>query len=280
MAGSKQSELYFDGTGDIAAFLEKAELLVSLKGIKSEDKAKYIASKLGLNAFDVYRRLSAEDKKDAEKIKGQLLKEFCTEERNRDEALSSLMNCTRSPTETPQSFAYKVSRLVTLAYSTLPVTTRDIIAKDYFVNSLSKELPVALKSLEKFVEKDLNALSNETTRLEIAGVTSKSTICMVNPGPDITDKSKDDLVESITESVMEKLNINFNSFQPTRQQGRFNGNRTRGSSRGSRRGGYQNKTCRVCKSSGHLFRNCPERYCQACASKGHDAWNPSCPNYS
>ena len=49
VAKHKASELYFDGTGDVAAFLEKAELLASLEGHDDEDKAMYIASKLGLN---------------------------------------------------------------------------------------------------------------------------------------------------------------------------------------------------------------------------------------
>ena len=92
----KDSSLYFDGTGDVASFLEKADLLASLNGHTEEKKAKYIASKLGSSAFDVYRRLSTDDKKDPEKIQEQLLKEFCREERNREEALHALMNCVRS----------------------------------------------------------------------------------------------------------------------------------------------------------------------------------------
>ena len=37
--------------------------------------------------------------------------------------------------------------------------------------------------------------------------------------------------------------------------------------------------CRSCQATGHLFRNCPVRFCQACGSRGHDAWNVICPNY-
>ena len=89
MASSDYSKekLFFDGTGDIAAFVEKVELVASLKEHTDEKKATFIASKLTGCAFDVYRRLSADGKKDAAKIKSELLKEFCREERNREEAL-------------------------------------------------------------------------------------------------------------------------------------------------------------------------------------------------
>ena len=74
--------MYFDGTGDVACFVEKVELIATLKGHTDEKKAIFIASKLGGSAFDVYRRLSTDDKKDSGKIKEELLKEFCREERN------------------------------------------------------------------------------------------------------------------------------------------------------------------------------------------------------
>ena len=88
--------MYFDGRGDATSFVEKAELIAALKGHTE-------ASKLVPSAFDVYRRLFSDDKKNPDKIKGDLLKGFCREERNNDEALDALMNCLRSPAESPQS---------------------------------------------------------------------------------------------------------------------------------------------------------------------------------
>ena len=40
-----------------------------------------------------------------------------------------------------------------------------------------------------------------------------------------------------------------------------------------------NLKCRSCQSTGHLYRFCPQRFCQACGGKGHDAWDKGCPNY-
>ena len=161
------------------------------------------------------------------------------------------------------------------------------------MKGLSKDLQIALKSIEKFGEKDINELSDETTRLEIAGVKSGTSINLVSPqSRESSDAPKEtDIVESITQNVIERLKsvstseeVNFNNYGRSRQpngnnnRNRHNGNRN--NRRGSFRGNNQeNKKCRVCESSSHFFRNCPVRFCQACGGKGHDAWNESCPNY-
>ena len=48
-------------------FLTKLELVAAIKGYEDEKKAQYLASKLVPPAFDVYLRLSAEDKKNFDK---------------------------------------------------------------------------------------------------------------------------------------------------------------------------------------------------------------------
>ena len=293
--------IYFDGNGDVTKFVEKIDLVATLKGHTDEKKAIFIASKLGLGAFDVYRRLSTDDKKDAEKIKENLLKEYSREERNREEALDALLKCSRLVGESSQGFAYRILKLVGLSYSSLDAATKNIIAKDYFVKGLSTDLQVALKSVSTFSTMTLNQLSDETTRLEIAGVRSGNaekvtSVETVVPVPD--------LIKKITESVITQLKIggSHDAATPSEEEvnlignnsygsllgnsnfrGRFRGSyRNRGNSRNS--GGYQGnhagRRCRVCQSTSHLFRNCPARYCQACGSKGHDAWSPTCSNYS
>ena len=72
MDKNTESKVYFNGTGDVQSFVEKVELLASLKGHADEVKATFIASRLTGTAFDVYRRMSALDKKDPEKIKENL----------------------------------------------------------------------------------------------------------------------------------------------------------------------------------------------------------------
>ena len=149
---------------------EKCGSNIDLKEHEGEKKAIFIASKLNGVAFDVHGRLSADEKKDPEKIKGDLLKEFSCEERNREAALHSLMTSIRIKDESAQAFAYKILRLVQLAYATLGEATRKTIAKDYFVKGLSTNLQVALKFSTTFAQMDINAVADETTRLEIAGI--------------------------------------------------------------------------------------------------------------
>ena len=66
----------FDGTRDVNVFVEKVSLHSSLKGYDGEKAAQNLASKLEGRAFNVYMRLPNADKKDASKIKSELLKEF------------------------------------------------------------------------------------------------------------------------------------------------------------------------------------------------------------
>ena len=156
MSANKEHNIYFDGSVDVTSFVEKVELIAKLKGHTDEKEAIFIGSKLRGSAFDVYRRLTDEEKENPETIKSNLLKEFCREERNHEEALSASMKGCRLPTETPQRFAYHILKLVGLAYSTLDANTQNTIARDYFMKGLSTELQVAIKSITGFSDIDLN----------------------------------------------------------------------------------------------------------------------------
>ena len=68
---SKSSILCFTGNGDVQAFLTKVEIHAALKGYTGEELAQALASKLEGPAFDVYLRLSADDRKDPEKFRQQ-----------------------------------------------------------------------------------------------------------------------------------------------------------------------------------------------------------------
>ena len=53
----------------------------------------------------------------------------------------------------------------------------------------------------------------------------------------------------------------------------------RGATKGNQNGRPVNKfKCRNCRSTDHLIRKCPQRFCQACGKRGHDAWMDECPN--
>ncbi len=293
----------FDGTGDVRSFIAKVELYSSLKSYTGEKCAQALASKLEGPAFDVYLRLSSDDRKDAGKITAELLKEFERGRRNREEALSELSNRKREIGESTQNFAYKILQLVKLAYPKFESKTQETIARDYFVNGLHVDMQVALKSLEKFDDKKLNEIADEATRLELAGIQSLSvnkrfSANSVNP---ISDEK---IVDSIAEKVIEKLQatslsspggglheeVKFAStnYNRGRGRGRGFGAKSRGMGRGNNPRRFQspkaakspgNLLCRTCQSNEHLYRACPMRFCQACGKRGHDAWDSSCENY-
>ena len=83
---------YFDGSGDVKVFVEKVSLHSALKGYDGEKAAQNLASKLEGRAFDIYMRLSSEDRKNAEKLKSELFKEFETGNADREEAIVVLGN--------------------------------------------------------------------------------------------------------------------------------------------------------------------------------------------
>ena len=105
---SKKYNKCYDGSSDVRKFITKVELEAALKGHADEKKAQYVASKLEGHAMDVYLRMSAEDKKDAEKVKGELLKEFERGQLDREEAIAELDKRRRLPDESAETYVYKI----------------------------------------------------------------------------------------------------------------------------------------------------------------------------
>ena len=289
----------FNGTGDVRSFITKVELYSSLKSYTGEKCAQALASKLEGPAFDVYLRLTSEDRKDVNKITAELLKEFERGRRNREEALSELSKRKRETGESTQYFAYKILELVKLAYPEFESKIQETIARDYFVNGLHVDMQVALKSLEKFANKKLNEIADEATRLELAGIQSLSVNKRFSANS-VNSISNEEVVESIAEKVIEKLqatSLSSHGGEPHEEVKFASANYNRGRGWGARnpRMGLGNnprrfqspkatKTsaklcCRTCQSDEHLYRACPMRFCQACGKRGHDAWDSSCVNH-
>ena len=240
--------------------------------------------------MDVYLRMSGEDQKDPEKVKSELLKEFERGQLNREEAITELDGRKRLAGESAETFAHKIIELIKLAYPSFADGVRQSLAKDYYVRGLSSELQLAVKSIQGFTDLDIKAVATETVRLELAGVGApkSSSACAVN--------SSDDMVDAIAARVIERLGVagssaereevevnsmgyRYDSFRgrsPGRGRGRGRG---RGQNRGSSTQTTTAKKCRSCQEVGHLIRNCPRRYCQACGNQGHDQYNSACPNY-
>ena len=310
---NKKVKIVFDGSTNVCNFLAKVELEASLKDYADEKKANFLASRLSGPAFDVYMRLTAENKKNFDEIKKELKKEFERGQLNREEALSVLSNRTRDPKESPHTFAYKLTELVKLAYPNFNDETRQTIAKDYFMKGVYPDMQVALKSRATFANDDITTLASETVRLALAGVKSyattlgNSSVCSkVELAIDQTSALSNDTINSIADVVVAKLrdtslgatggnefneggdgpasrvdNAVYRTGGPGRggRRGQYSNRRNRGG-RGGNSQGSQQKTCRACQATDHLIKDCPKKFCQACGQRGHNQYDRCCPNYT
>lgn len=275
----------YDGTYDVRKFIAKAELEAALKNHADEKKAQYIASKLVGPAMDVYLRMSAADQKDPELVKAELLKEFERGQLNREEAITSLDQRKRLPKESAENFRHKIIELVKLAYPTFTDNVRESIAKDYFVRGLSQDLQIAVKSVPDFSAKSIKEITAETVRLELAGVGEKS------GSSGAAANSCENMVDAIADRVIERLERNricsveeddteVHNVGGARGGYRGRGrDRNRGRGRGNNQQNRSQRKCRACQEPGHIVKDCPRRFCQACGGRGHDQYNASCPNY-
>ena len=261
--------------------------------MQMKKKAQYIASKLIGHAMDVYLRMSDEDKKDPEKVTAELLKEFERGQLNREEAIAELDKRRRLPNESIDTYAFKIIELVKLSYPSFAADVRKSLAKDYFVRGLSSAMQLALKSAKDYATMDIKTVAKETVRLELAGVNAK----MERAVNSAEVNSCDDMVDAIAGKVLEKLGglrvsdeIHTGVEKEVDSINRYNNNNRRNNYRGrGGRNGYRNRgqayqnrpsrKCRSCQSTDHLIKDCPTRFCQACGGRGHDQYNPSCPNF-
>ena len=270
----------FNGIVDVGKFVTKCDLHCTLKNYTEEKKAVFIAERLDGVAFDVYMALTDDEKKDSEVVKKALTDSFDRASRNREVAVKELQHKQRLPTESAEVFAYRILQLVNYAYPTFGADTIQALAKDYFVKGLHTNLQRELKKDATFSTKTLKQLSERVTCLEIAGVNSN-----------ITPKEEIFTVQEIT-SLETKIDKLINALEgitvSDTKEGKIDyavasdrGYRSRGRGYSKPEGyrGPKQLKCRICNSRDHLFRQCPNRYCQSCGNKGHDAWDKTCPKY-
>ncbi len=279
----------FDGSDDIKAFLEKIKLQSALKGYENEKAAQYLASRLEGRAFDVYMRLSNDDKKETEKITEELLKEFEAGHQNRDLAITQLNERRRKPEESAQTYAFKIMELTKLAYPTFEEKIRKTIAKDHYIKGIHPKMQLALKSLSSFESSNILEIAKETSRLETAGIesySSKKAECF-----EIKGAESQTMVDMVADRVMKQMkgitlaaqgvevetgSAHYMQNRPFRGQ---RGWKQRQPSRNRPALSQQNRKCRACQSPEHFVRECPTRFCQACGNRGHDSWDKNCPKH-
>ena len=285
---STKPKKYYDGNSDVRQFITKVELEASLKNHADEKKAQYVASRLVGPAMDVYLRMTTEDKKDFEKVKTELLKEFERGQLNREEAITELDHRKRLTAESAETFAYKIIELVKLSYPSFDAGVRGKLAKDYFVRGLENNMQLALKSNKDYATSDIKALTADTVRLELAGVGPRK---VISTAVNSCEQENDDFVNSVANKVLEKMKdlrssdkeyqTEVSEVSPNRNRQGFNRYRGNNSKRGrfSQTRTTTPRKCRSCQSSDHLIKDCPTRFCQACGGRGHDQYNQICPNF-
>ena len=161
----------FTGDQDVDEFVEKVSLYVSLKEYTGVKKAQFLASKLSKGAFQVYRRMTEDDKKDFDKIVAELLKEYKRGSRDREAALQKLKEVTHGPGTSIFTHAFEIQELVKLAYPEFNDASCQALSKDFFIKSLHEDMEIALKSkYQNFKDIDVATLTKETDRLTLAGV--------------------------------------------------------------------------------------------------------------
>ena len=201
----------FTGEQDVDEFLEKVSLHVSLKGYVCDKKAQFLASKLSQGAFQVYRRMSADDKKDFTKLTDELRKEYKRGSRDREAALDKLKDIKHCQGKSIVTHAFEIEELVKLAYPEFNAASCQALAKDYFIKSVHEDMEVALKSkYEKIKEVDLAAMARETDRLSLAGVKVHRKLNTVDVNAIACGSNNSYDVDAIVEKVMSKLNLRGN----------------------------------------------------------------------
>ena len=268
----------FNGKGDVNVFLTKIDLYNQLKNYAGEQAAVSLASRLEEPAFNVYMRMSEEDRKDIEKIKTELRSQYQVGNRDREEALSLLGAAQRTEEETAKDFAFRITELVKLAYPKFDAASQQVHEKDAFVKGCHPDMQMKLKTIENFDALDMKGILDNTVRLEVAGVKSvvrklktdmnsvgeSGACCSMScgSGDQILLKRLDSLEETIAKLSVSPNPASSQAKSPT-------------SSSSSR--GPQGKKCFNCGEAGHVVRRCPKRFCQSCGKPGHDAWSKMCP---
>ena len=271
MASSHKVEM-FSGKGDVNAFLVKIDLYNKLKKYTGEDAAVLLGSRLEEPAFNVYLRMLEEDRKDIEKIKAELKKQYEVGNRDREEALMLLSAAQRKEDETAQDYAFRIGELVKLAYPSFSVANKAVHEKDAFVRGHHPDMQMKLKTLENFATLDMKGILDNTVRLEVAGVKSvskkfKEEINTVDEDAPVGNRQLYERLDGLEEAIA-KLSVATSSANS-----RSNRRKPPASSSTS-------KKCRNCDETGHIVRQCPKRFCQSCGKSGHDSWDKACPKYS
>ena len=102
----------FDGSGNLLSFVDHVKVWTALKSFEDEKKALALASRLEGAAFENYRRLESEEKKNFDTIETSLKQEFLQGASDRRRAVEELRGRKWRQLDEPAAvFAHNVRRL-------------------------------------------------------------------------------------------------------------------------------------------------------------------------
>ena len=215
-------------------------------------------------------RLDQDGRKNVDRLNKELLKDFERWRCNREEAVCTLSKRYRRQRESAHTYAYKIRELVNLAYPDFEKAAQSTLAKDQFVRGLHADMQMAPKCMDNFKDSDTTALADHIVRLEIARIKPNYRGCSLDSFDSVNTTGisrQDNIVDSIVVKVVDKL-ANLILHQEA------GGN---AASEKSCNPSFQKLKCWCCKSSKHLIRNYPNRFCKAFGQHGHNSKDYVCP---
>ena len=125
----------YDGSGSWVDFITQFETIAELNLWDECEMAKFLAVSLRGSAREIYTDLPLECRRDIHQLTRALAKRFGLEDRS-ELHLAELRARTRRKGETLRELCQAVRRLVGLAYPDLPLSTRERLACNHFMDTL------------------------------------------------------------------------------------------------------------------------------------------------
>lgn len=251
----------FDGVGDVERFLDHFDVVAKANNWNQEVQALQLPTALTKAAFDVYRRLSPEERGSISRLKAVLMKEFGAAALESDYALL-FVSRRRQVGESLSDFGEALKSLGRKAYPTFTDQQLEKLCQTHFINGgLSEALRVQLLVGSVEGQESFRDLIARARRLE--QVLAPSLVRMV--GAEGGMKSEVQKLTEVVSALAEKVEA-LQKQQNTKEFSRSDSSKPQ-------------TPCPVCGDSGHWSRQCPKKkdgkgnkiVCFKCKEPGHMA---------
>lgn len=253
----------FNGTDrEWSDWVGQFEMAADVNGWNDENKRKFMALLLSGRARDIYSGLPVESRANFVQLKEAMGKclEPCD---SADWHRASFLSRRRLHNETIREFGNALRRLITKAYPSADNATRELFARDHFIEHVGKgDLRINLRSAKPSTLEEAINLASELELLRNLEQTHLVTDTQVRG---VVEKSASDKQMELLLGVVEGLRQEVKGLQQTVQsmQPPTNSQASAAPPRGPNRWGldrsYQERgeVCWECGCNRHIKRNCP-----------------------